>query len=87
MDDNTVLVFDRDGKEWQVDPDPSMDAATFARSLLEDGACATATIAEGHFVMIPAHAIVRVEVTTAEALIAKFDSRSASRRSGGSEGA
>ena len=40
---------------------------------------ATATVADGHFVLIPAHAIVRVEVMSTEAMIARFDSRSASR--------
>ncbi len=44
-----------------------------------DGASATAKLADGHFVLIPAHAIIRVEVMTAEAMIARFDSRSASR--------
>ncbi len=80
MPDTRIVVYDREGKEWQVERDPSTDLATFARSLLMDGATATAKLADGHFVVIPAHAIIRVEVMTAEAQIARFDSRSASRR-------
>ena len=79
MDDSRVLVYDQEGKEWAVEPDPTMDVGTFARSLLVDGATATAKLADGHFVVIPAHSIIRVEVMTAEAMIARFDSRSASR--------
>ncbi len=79
MDDSRVLVYDREGTAWEVEPDPTMDVGMFARSLLMDGSSVTAKLAEGHFVVIPAHAIVRVEVMTAEAMIARFDSRSASR--------
>ncbi len=79
MDDSRVLVYDREGTAWEVEPDPTMDVGMFAQSLLMDGATATAKLADGHFVVIPAHAIIRVEVMTAEAMIARFDSRSASR--------
>jgi hypothetical protein len=79
MDDSRVLVYDLEGTAWEVEPDPTMDVGMFARSLLMDGASVTAKLADGHFVVIPAHAIVRVEVMTAEAMIARFDSRSASR--------
>ena len=79
MDDSRVLVYDREGTAWEVEPDPTMDVGMFARSLLMDGASVTANLADGHFVVIPAHSIVRVEVMTAEAMIARFDSRSASR--------
>ncbi len=79
MDDSRVLVYDREGTAWEVEPDPTMDVGMFARSLLMDGSSVTANLADGHFVVIPAHAIVRVEVMTAEAMIARFDSRSASR--------
>lgn len=79
MDEGRVLVYDLEGKEWQVEVDTTTDVVVFARSLLVEGASATAKLAEGHFVMIPAHAIVRVEVMTAEAMVARFDSRSAAR--------
>lgn len=79
MDDSRVLVYDLEGKEWQVEVDTTTDVVVFARSLLVEGASATAKLAEGHFVMIPAHAIVRIEVMTAEAMVARFDSRSAAR--------
>jgi len=79
MDEGRVLVYDLEGKEWQVDVDTTTDVVAFAKSLLVEGASATAKLAEGHFVMIPAHAIVRVEVMTAEAMVARFDSRSAAR--------
>lgn len=79
MDDSRVLVYDLEGKEWQVEVDTTTDVVAFAKSLLVEGASATAKLAEGHFVMIPAHAIVRVEVMTAEAMVARFDSRSAAR--------
>ncbi len=79
MDEGRVLVYDLEGKEWQVNVDTTTDVVAFAKSLLVEGASATAKLAEGHFVMIPAHAIVRVEVMTAEAMVARFDSRSAAR--------
>ncbi len=79
MDEGRVLVYDLEGKEWQVEVDTTTDVVAFAKSLLVEGASATAKLAEGHFVMIPAHAIVRVEVMTAEAMVARFDSRSAAR--------
>ncbi len=79
MDDSRVLVYDREGTAWEVESDPTRDVGMFARSLLMDGASVTAKLADGHFVVIPAHAIIRVEVMTAEAMIARFDSRSASR--------
>jgi len=79
MDEGRVLVYDLEGKEWQVNVDTTTDVVAFAKSLLVEGASATAKLAEGHFVMIPAHAIVRVEVMTAEAMVARFDSRSAER--------
>jgi len=86
MDEGRVLVYDLEGKEWQVDVDTTTDVVAFAKSLLVEGASATAKLAEGHFVMIPAHAIVRVEVMTAEAMVARFDSRSAARLAKESEG-
>ena len=86
MDDSKVLVYDREGTAWEVEPDPTMDVGMFAQSLLMDGATATAKLADGHFVVIPAHAIIRVEVMTAEAMIARFDSRSASRLAAESDG-
>ena len=79
MDDIRVLVYDQEGTEWEVDTPQTTDVGTFARNLLREGGSATATLADGHFVVIPAHAIIRVEVMTAEAMIARFDSRSASR--------
>lgn len=79
MDEGRVVVYDLEGKEWQVEVDTTTDVVAFAKSLLVEGASATAKLAEGHFVMIPAHAIVRVEVMTAEAMVARFDSRSAAR--------
>ena len=79
MDDSRVLVYDQEGAEWEVDTPQTTDVGTFARNLLRVGGSATATLADGHFVVIPAHAIVRVEVMSTEAMIARFDSRSASR--------
>ena len=86
MDDSRVLVYDREGNTWQVEPDPTTDVGTFARGLLMDGASVTSKVADGHFVVIPAHAIIRVEVMTASAMIAQFDSRSPSRLAEESEG-
>ena len=79
MDDSRVLVYDQEGTEWEVDTPQTTDVGTFARNLLREGGSATATLADGHFVLIPAHAISRVEVMSTEAMIARFDSRSASR--------
>ena len=73
-------------KEWQVEMDPTTDVMTFAKGLLAEGASATVKLADGHFVIIPAHAIIRIEVMTAEAMVARFDSRSGSRLAEGSEG-
>lgn len=79
MADGRVLVYDQEGNSWQIEPDLTTDVATYAKSLLAGGASATAKLADGHFVVIPAHAIIRVEVMTAAAIEASFDSRSASR--------
>ncbi len=79
MDDSRVLVYDQEGTQWEVDTPQTTDVGTFARNLLREGGSATATLADGHFVLIPAHAIMRVEVMSTAALIARFDSRSASR--------
>lgn len=86
MDNSRVLVYDREGTEWEVDTPETTDVGTFAKNLLREGGSATATLADGHFVLIPTHAIMRVEVMSKEALIARFDSRSASRRAEELEG-
>ncbi len=86
MDDSRVLVYDREGTEWQVDTPRTTDVGTFARNLLREGGSATATLADGHFVLIPAHAIIRVEVMSTEAMVARFDSRSAPRPTEALEG-
>jgi hypothetical protein len=49
MDDSRVLVYDLEGKEWQVEVDTTTDVVVFAKSLLVEGASATAKLAEGHF--------------------------------------
>ncbi len=55
-----VLVYDSEGKSWPVDTAGHTDVGGFARSLPEAGA--VSRTANGGFVMIPRHAIMRVEV-------------------------
>ncbi len=55
-----VLVYDSDGRSWPIETVGHTDLTGFARRLPEEGA--VSKTADGGFVVIPGHAIKRIEV-------------------------
>ena len=55
-----VLVYDSDDKSWPVETAGHADVSGFARRLAEEGA--VSKTANGGCVVIPGHAIKRIEV-------------------------